>query len=587
MFSLRRVGSLLSVPFGLLSLANCSSAPGVPVEGVGVTDQALRDGDDDDDRRRENECAPEPSHHDRCDGDGAQTLRVRQISPLSTSNVTSRRPHLRWKLASGSTATRVEICGDRACTHVISSFHVSGSRGTPPADLPVGAAFWRVLSQRHGTTTASATWSFYVGARSAPVNASWGTTLDVNGDGYGDFALGAAGIYLGGPAGLPAVPNTLLTMADPKLGFGWTLASAGDVNGDGFGDFVVGAPGPNGGVGALHVYHGSPAGLSATPTTSLVGLTAKGGFGTTAASAGDVNGDGYADVIVGANGSDGGVGRAYVYLGGPSGLAASPATTLLSPDPSHVGFGFTVASAGDVNADGYGDVIIGAPGAIDAMNNHAFIYLGGPCGLSTTPATTLTNAPDAAGGELGWSVGCAGDINGDGYADVAVGAPRVGGLDGSAYVYRGGPSGVSTVPTIISAQAITPQAQQETGFAVASPGDINGDGYSDLVVTATGVDGYTGKAYVFAGSASGLSASPVVTLTGPDGPMSAFGWALSRTGDLNGDGFADVAIGAPWIGGADSLGRGHVYYGGSSWISSTPSLSIVGPTFGSGYVLAN
>ena len=138
------------------------------------------------------------------------------------------------------------------------------------------------------------------------------------------------------------------------------------------------------------------------------------------ATAGDVNGDGYADVVVGARGYSSSTGRAYVYLGGPGGLATTAATTLTGEATSDY-FGCSVATAGDVNGDGYADVVVGARGY--SGQHRAGVRVsgwGGASGLATTAATTLTG--EAANDFFGSSVATAGDVNGDGYADVVVGA---------------------------------------------------------------------------------------------------------------------------------------------------------------------
>src|SRR5207302_1566887 len=131
----------------------------------------------------------------------------------------------------------------------------------------------------------------------------------------------------------------------------------------------------------------------------------------------DVNADGYADVIISAPraGGSGWPGRAHLYLGGPAGLAATPTTSIDPPAGEGGFFGHSVASAGDVNGDGYADAVIGA-----SLANRAYVYHGGPSGLATAPATSLTGP---SGAEFGWSVASAGDVTGDGYADVIVGAP--------------------------------------------------------------------------------------------------------------------------------------------------------------------
>src|SRR6185369_7986153 len=127
-----------------------------------------------------------------------------------------------------------------------------------------------------------------------------------------------------------------------------------------------------------------------------------------------------ADLAVGAWNLSTGTGRAYVYVGSASGLTTSPATTLIGPDGVNGWFGKSVASAGDVNGDGYADLVIGAQ-RVSSFTGRAYVYLGSATGLAASPATTLTG-PDGTSGYFGFSVAGAGDVNGDGYGDLAVGA---------------------------------------------------------------------------------------------------------------------------------------------------------------------
>jgi hypothetical protein len=161
--------------------------------------------------------------------------------------------------------------------------------------------------------------------------------------------------------------------------------------------------------------------LGGTSTIARRALPAEDGeFGRSVASAGDVNGDGYADLVVGAIGQDAGAlqeGNAFVYLGGPTAVPSTPSTTLDNPANQANGyFGRRVASAGDVNADGYADLVVGAPGqnAGSLAEGNAFVYLGGPTGVPATPSTTLDNPANQVGGNFGFSVASAGDVNGDG-----------------------------------------------------------------------------------------------------------------------------------------------------------------------------
>jgi hypothetical protein len=214
----------------------------------------------------------------------------------------------------------------------------------------------------------------------------------VNGDGYTDVIVGSpsytgthsgegsAFLFLGSesgiPSGGPANAHAQISGNDNFAGLGGAVASAGDVNGDGYGDVVVGAPEYR--RGEIFVYHGSPTGIaSSTPTTADAVIQADPGyafyssslFGSSVASAGDVNGDGYSDLIVGAPQRDvtalfSHEGAAYVFLGSASGIASvqsDRAHAVLVGNQSGSGFGTSVASAGDVNGDGYSDVIVGAP----------------------------------------------------------------------------------------------------------------------------------------------------------------------------------------------------------------------------------
>jgi hypothetical protein len=288
------------------------------------------------------------------------------------------------------------------------------------------------------------------------------------------------------------------------------VATAGDVNGDGYADVVVGASGgddfgsPPPGTASL--YLGGPSGLSTSALWTAVGEATGDRFGISVATAGDVNGDGYADVVVGAFLNRGafvhatGAGKAYLYQGGPSGLSTSSVWTAAGATPNNY-FGYSVATAGDVNGDGYADVVVGAylsitqPGAeILYFAGTAYVYLGGPGGLSTTAVWTAVG--QVGGGRFGYSVATAGDINGDGYADVVVGAFGEANFTGKAYLYLGGPGGLGTDAAW---NAAGEAGGARSGYSVATAGDINGDGYADVVVGSWGKPWGTGKASLYVG----------------------------------------------------------------------------------------
>ena len=525
----------------------------------------------------------------------------RLIAPLSTATVTSRRPTLRWTLADGIDGAHIQICADRACRKEVTSFDANES-GAPSSALPKGVLFWRAFGRSGGATgqAASPTWQFTVGALSAPVDTSWGTTLDVNGDGYADIlvsapdASGTAGqavLYLGSTSGLASSPLITLTGPDgPGSYFGAFVASAGDVNGDGYGDVVISNISSR-----VFVFFGGPAGLSASPTALDRPPGARVGqndFGIHVASAGDVNGDGYADVLVGDNLTA----TAFLFPGSATGPSSSSVVTLTDPnlptltnqtvDESQ--FGHSVEGAGDVNGDGYADVAVGANGA-----DQVYLYLGSAIGLASSPAVTLTE-PGSPTGSFG-RLACAGDVNGDGYADLVVGADAGGDtVAGRAYVYLGSPAGYASAPVVALDSPDGPYGL--FGRLVAGAGDVNGDGYADVIIGADaevaltvgtdgGVSGPSGWAHVYLGSATGVASSPAATLTGPDGPASWFGRSVAGPGDVNGDGYADVLVGAD----ADSTngpGWAHLYLGTSTGVASSPAATLTGPSAGSHFGLS-
>jgi hypothetical protein len=434
----------------------------------------------------------------------------------------------------------------------------------------VGVAFWRA-TPRGGdagsaaptstpTPTPTPTWQFTVGARTAPVDTSWGATLDVNGDGYADVLVGAY-LHLGGADGPATLPSTtLLTPAGTTLAFQSPAAAAGDVNGDGYGDLVAADPNLDftNGSFAAYVYLGSASGLSPHPGFVLSESSSPDGF-TSVAGVGDLNGDGYADIVLGDRGL--GSGDAFVYLGSAAGPSAAPDLTLTIPGGA---LAYSVTGAGDVNGDGYGDILIGGfveGGPSTPSTGVAYVYPGGATGPSTMPLVALT-LPDASLQLV--SVAGAGDVNGDGYADLLVGIPN--GQAGGAFLYLGSPTGPSAVPSLTYSGR-----DGLFGFSSTGVGDVNGDGYADFVIGDSGItpapQPTVAPALLFLGGST-APATPAVTLANPDSTgVTAPFVNMVGAGDVNGDGYADFVT---TVFGARQFG----YVGGAGGLAATPAKTL-------------
>ncbi len=394
-----------------------------------------------------------------------------------------------------------------------------------------------------------------------------------------------------------AIPIINLSSLDGINGFrldggpatlsGVSVSNAGDFNGDGFDDLVIGAPWAGLNIydrsGSCYVVFGKDSGFGAT--LDLTTLNGTNGFrldesneanylGLSVSNAGDVNGDGFDDLIVGVpfgNRDGESVGSSYVLFGKSSGFGATLDLASLNGTDGFRLYGswvLSLSTAGDVNGDGFDDLILGAPfvssnGVHDA--GAGYVVFGRASGFDKSLDVSKLNGGNgfrlnglAEDDATGYSVSGAGDINGDGFDDVIVGASRAdpnGDFSGSSYVVFGKSSGFGATLDLASLNGTNGfrldgvSAQDDSGWSVSNAGDVNGDGFDDVIVGARGAS----VSYVVFGKDSGFDATlNLSTLDGNtgfslDGTEVVFsGWSVSNAGDVNSDGFDDLIIGAPF-----------------------------------------
>ena len=286
---------------------------------------------------------------------------------------------------------------------------------------------------------------------------------------------------------------------------------------------------------------------------------------------GDLNGDGYSEVSIGGPKLDGfgtKAGAVLTYNGKPTGVPTSP--PFISDPTTQTGarFGDAVSLAGDIDGDGFADLVGGAPthNPGGAVVGSAYVYRGSATTLGGPVYRSLDHPVPLAGARFGAVIAGGGDLNGDGLADLAIAAPdhsAPAAGAGAVYVYYGPISGSMPSVTLPSP---TGEPGAKFGFSLSLAGDVDADGYSDLVVGAPHADnGQTdeGNVYLYFGGPTGLNTTPQV-LDSPDGQGGeAFGFAVTGASDLNGDGFADIVAGAPrYNPGTSGAGRVYLIPGG-------------------------
>ncbi len=352
--------------------------------------------------------------------------------------------------------------------------------------------------------------------------------------------------------------------------------SAGDVNGDGFDDLLLSTGFVDEGgskAGKSYLYYGSAQGLGDEPGWTRLGSHINQEMGVWNGGAGDVDADGFDDIVIGGERDD----TVWFFYGSDAGPGSDP-DRVMTGENANDKYG-RVSCAGDINGDGYSDIIIGAYAYPSGANRgKAYAYHGSATGLGSTPNWTYQGTVD--GGGFATDVKSAGDVNRDGYSDVLITASAAFSGRGGAYIFLGSPSGLSVAPS----WTFNATSDGDTEEWCMGPGDVNGDGYDDIVLGCHNNDevGHdAGKCYLFYGSENGPGDVWNWSLNGA-GSEDELGMKMKPTGDVDNDGYADVLLGANqwWQGGP---GYCYLFLGSPTGLAAVPDWKGVGEHDGDKY----
>jgi len=372
--------------------------------------------------------------------------------------------------------------------------------------------------------------------------------------------------------------------------FGGTVSSAGDVNGDGFADVLVGAyyydTPETLDAGKAYLYLGSPDGIATAPSWTSVGDNSYQAYFGASMTWGDLNQDGFDDVVIGAPGhlvtvswSPTRIGKIFAFLGGPDGLQKEPAWTIEGRLLFENWFGARLHIPGDVDGDGYPDLVVS-----EGRRYHVrlLLYSGGPEGPKPAPSWHF-DSEGKYDAMLGESLS-SGDVNRDRFTDLVASDPlyTTNALPvnhvGKVYLFLGGPLGWSAMPSLTWTGT---EFRGLFGRDTASGGDLNEDGYDDVVIAGHRLPAIANRVFnqvdFHPGEAAGVAPNATWSTAGPSEPV-FLGYGLALNGDANGDGTEDLLIGAPGHNesGIREAGKLFLHLGDVGGLNTMPTEELLG-----------